>query len=33
MPRLEDYIDVSSPAGGLPAAPATIDRESKRIGD
>jgi hypothetical protein len=29
IPMLEDYIDVSSLAGGLPAAPGVIDRESK----
>jgi hypothetical protein len=29
IPKLEDYIDVSSLAGGLPAAPGIIDRESK----
>ena len=29
IPKIEDYIDVSSPAGGLPAAPGVIDRESK----
>jgi hypothetical protein len=29
IPKLEDYIDVSSLAGGLPAAPRIIDRESK----
>jgi hypothetical protein len=29
IPKLEDYIDVSSLTGGLPAAPGIIDRESK----
>ena len=29
IPKIEDYIDVSSLAGGLPAAPGIIDRESK----
>ncbi len=29
IPKLEDYIDVSAVAGGLPAAPGIIDRESK----
>ena len=29
IPKLEDYIDVASLAGGLPAAPGIIDRESK----
>ena len=29
IPKLEDYIDVSSLAGRLPAAPGIIDRESK----
>ena len=28
IPKTEDYIDVSSLAGGLPAAPGVIDRES-----
>ena len=29
IPKIEDYIDVSSLVGGLPAAPGVIDRESK----
>jgi hypothetical protein len=29
IPKIEDYIDVASLAGGLPAAPGIIDRESK----
>jgi hypothetical protein len=29
IPKLEDYIDVSSLSQGLPAAPGIIDRESK----
>jgi hypothetical protein len=29
IPELEDYIDVSALGGGLPAAPAIVDRESK----
>ena len=29
IPKIEDYIDVSALAGGLPAAPGVIDRESK----
>ena len=28
IPKTEDYIDVGSLAGGLPAAPGVIDRES-----
>jgi len=29
IPTIEDYVDVSSLTGGLPAAPGIIDRESK----